>query len=140
MPSSTEEKLEPQAAASTAPKTTPRDRETGSYAMMEEEVRRVYFKFYAESYKSKPDGLDRKTKELIAISAALALGCKNCLEGHIKKAIEFGATRRELAETLALAVGVGAASIVDRSDIAAANVGLESLLAKAEAENDNTEE
>ena len=85
--------------------------------MVEPRMRKIYFQFYQETYKSST--LDRKTKELIAIAASLATHCKGCLEGHIKKALKYGATKEEISETIAITMGVSAASIVDLTDIAA---------------------
>ena len=92
----------------------------GSYSMVDPRFRAIYFEFYKETYK--PSVLDRKTKELVAISASLAAKCQGCLEGHIKKALKFGATREEISETIAIAMGVNAAAIVDLTDIAAENL------------------
>jgi AhpD family alkylhydroperoxidase len=91
-----------------------------SYTMVDPRMRKIYFQFYQETYKS--SALDRKTKELIAIAASLASHCKGCLEGHIKKALKSGATKEEISETIAITMGVAAASIVDLTDIAAANM------------------
>jgi len=91
-----------------------------SYTMVDPRMRKIYFKFYEETYRR--SHLDRKTKELIAIAASLACHCKGCLEGHIKKALKFGATREELSETISITMGVSAASIVDLTDIAAQNL------------------
>src|SRR5437762_13607214 len=88
-----------------------------SYTMVEPRRRKIYLQFYQETYKT--SALDRKTKELIAIAASLATHCKGCLEGHIKKALKYGATKEELSETIAITMGVSAASIVDLTDIAA---------------------
>ena len=88
-----------------------------SYTMVDPRMRRIYFQFYQETYRTSV--LDRKTKELIAIAASLASHCKGCLEGHIKKALKYGATKEELSETIAITMGVGAAAIVDLTDIAA---------------------
>ena len=88
-----------------------------SYTMVEPRFREIYFQFYKETYK--PSVLDRKTKELVAIAASLAARCQGCLEGHIKKAMKFGASREEISESIAIAIGVNAAAIVDLSDIAA---------------------
>jgi AhpD family alkylhydroperoxidase len=96
--------------------------EAGSYSMVDPRFRELYFRFYKETYK--PSVLDRKTKELVAISASLAAKCQGCLEGHIKKALKFGATREEIGETIAIAIGVGAAAVVDLTDIAAQNMDL----------------
>ncbi len=93
-----------------------------SYTMVEPRFREIYFQFYKETYK--PSVLDRKTKELIAIAASLAAKCQGCLEGHIKKALKFGATRDEISESIAIAIGVNAAAIVDLTDIAADNLDL----------------
>ena len=68
--------------------------------------------------------VDRKTKELIAIAASLAFNCQNCMDGHIKKAIRDGATREEISETIAVTLGVAAAAVVDRSDLAGARLGM----------------
>src|SRR5689334_9735842 len=88
-----------------------------SYTMVDPRMRKIYFQFYQETYKSSV--LDRKTKELIAIAASLATHCKGCLEGHIKKALKYGATKEELSETIAITMGVAAAAVVDLTDIAA---------------------
>jgi AhpD family alkylhydroperoxidase len=96
--------------------------QSGSYTMVDPRFREIYFKFYKETYK--PSVIDRKTKELIAISASLAAKCQGCLEGHIRKALKLGATREEISETIAIAIGVNAAAIVDLTDIAADNMDL----------------
>jgi AhpD family alkylhydroperoxidase len=88
-----------------------------SYTMVDPRMRKIYFKFYEETYRK--SAIDRKTKELIAIAASLASHCKGCLEGHIKKALKYGATKEELSETIAITMGVSAASMVDLTDIAA---------------------
>ena len=94
----------------------------GSYSMVDPRFREIYFQFYKETYK--PSVLDRKTKELVAISASLAAKCQGCLEGHIKKALKFGASREEISEAIAIAIGVNAAAVVDLTDIAADNLGI----------------
>jgi len=93
-----------------------------SYTMVDPRFREIYFQFYKETYK--PSVLDRKTKELVAIGASLAAKCQGCLEGHIKKALKFGATREEISEAIAITIGVNAAAIVDLTDIAAENTGI----------------
>ena len=93
-----------------------------SYTMVEPRFREVYFQFYKETYKS--SSLDRKTKELVAIGASLTAKCQGCIEGHIRKALKFGATREEISETIAIAMGVNAAAVVDLTDIAAESMKL----------------
>ena len=96
--------------------------QTNSYTMVDPRFREIYFQFYKETYK--PSALDRKTKELVAIAASLASKCQGCLEGHITKAMKFGATREEISETIAITMGVGAAAVVDLTDVAADNLDL----------------
>ncbi len=96
--------------------------ESGCYSMISPRFREIYFQFYKETYK--PSVLDRKTKELIAIGASLAAKCQGCVDGHVKKALKFGATRDEISEAIAIAIGVNAAAIVDLTDIAAENLDL----------------
>lgn len=92
-----------------------------SYAMLTPELKQLYMGFYKATYgKTK---LDIKTKEFVAIAAALTSGCKGCLEGHFKKAKKEGATSDEIAEVIAITLGVNAATIVDRSDIANFHLG-----------------
>lgn len=97
-----------------------------SYALLGERVRRQYLGYYKLAF---DDGvLDRKTKELIALGVALATGAKNCVEGHMRKAVSLGATKAELEEVVGVAAGVSAASAVDRADRAHAE--LSDVLAK----------
>lgn len=94
-----------------------------SYALLEADTMAKYMSFYKHTYGQ--SCIDRKTKEFIALAAALTSGCKNCVEGHLEKAIKNGATKEEISEVLAITLGVSAATIVDRSDIAAANLGID---------------
>ncbi len=87
-----------------------------SYTMVEPRMKKIYFDFYQETYKKTK--IDPKTKELIAIAASLGFKCQGCLNGHIKKAVKFGATPEEISESIAIAMGVAAASVVDQTDIA----------------------
>lgn len=88
--------------------------------MVEDRMRKIYFKFYKETYKDQEGSkLDRKTKELIAIAASLGFNCSGCLEGHLKKALQHGATKEEISEAISIAMGVAAASVVDRTDLVA---------------------
>jgi AhpD family alkylhydroperoxidase len=96
--------------------------QSGSYTMVDPRFRQIYFQFYRETYK--PSVIDRKTKELIAIAASLTAKCQGCLEGHIKKALKFGASRDEISESIAIAIGVNAAAVVDLTDIAAESMGV----------------
>jgi AhpD family alkylhydroperoxidase len=52
--------------------------------------------------------LDAKTKELIALGIAVAVRCDDCIAFHAKAAVEQGATRDEVNETLGMAIYMGA--------------------------------
>lgn len=51
--------------------------------------------------------LDKKTKELIALSIGVAGHCKGCIGFHVKALIGLGVTREELTEALGMAVYMG---------------------------------
>jgi len=52
--------------------------------------------------------LDAKTKELIAIGIAIAARCDDCIAFHVKAAVDRGAAREEILETLGMAIYMGA--------------------------------
>jgi AhpD family alkylhydroperoxidase len=52
--------------------------------------------------------LDAKTKELIALAVSVAVRCDDCIAFHAKAAVQRGATREEVAETLGMAIYMGA--------------------------------
>src|SRR3972149_5837019 len=53
------------------------------------------------------NALDSKTKELMALAIGIAVHCDGCVAYHTKMAHQHGATRREVFETIALAVYMG---------------------------------
>jgi len=52
--------------------------------------------------------LDPKTKELIALGIGVAVRCDDCIAFHVKAAVDHGATREEILETLGMAIYMGA--------------------------------
>ena len=52
--------------------------------------------------------LDVKTKELIALAISVAVRCDDCIAFHVKAAVDRGATREEILETLGMAIYMGA--------------------------------
>ena len=93
-----------------------------SYTMVEDRMKRIYFQFYRESYRKSK--ISRKNKELIAIAASLGFKCEGCLNGHLKKALDYGATKEEISEAISVAMGVAAASVVDQTDLASEKLGI----------------
>ena len=64
-----------------------------------------------ETYK---DGaLSRQTKELIALAIALCQRCDTCIVFHIMNALQAGATKKQIMETVGIAIQrCGAPSMV----------------------------
>jgi len=58
-----------------------------------------------------PKALDRKTAELVAVSAAAALHCEHCLEAHMARAVAEGATLDEIMDTLLVAGSISESSL-----------------------------
>lgn len=54
--------------------------------------------------------LERKTKELLAVATSSAMRCPHCTRSHIEAAFDAGASKKEVAETLAVlwVIGSGA--------------------------------
>ena len=94
-----------------------------SMSMIEPRFRDIYKNFYKQTYYT-PTALDSRTKELVAIGVSLALQCEGCAEGHIKKALQLGVTKEEISDSIVIAVGIAAASVVDNSDRMAAKLRL----------------
>ena len=51
--------------------------------------------------------LDTKTKELMAVAIGISIQCEGCIDIHTKLAHRHGASRQQLAETIALAIYMG---------------------------------
>lgn len=78
----------------------------------------------------KANALDTKTKELIAVAISVAIRCDDCIAFHVKAAIDRGATRDEIMETLGMAVYMGAGpSVMYASHVVEA---MDQLMVKAE--------
>jgi AhpD family alkylhydroperoxidase len=115
------------AAEPDVPVSNPQEKKDGkpaSYSMMEPKMRRIYGEFYREIYFSEKKHLDTKTQELISLGASLVAKCQGCIDGHLKKALQSGATPEEISETIAIAAAINAAAIIDLTDIAADNLNI----------------
>lgn len=51
--------------------------------------------------------MDKKTKELIALALGVGVRCDGCIGFHVKALVDLGATKQEVAETMAMAVYMG---------------------------------
>jgi AhpD family alkylhydroperoxidase len=54
--------------------------------------------------------LDKKTKELIALSCSVIADCVPCINHHYREAVKVGATKDEIAEALAISMSICAGS------------------------------
>ena len=55
----------------------------------------------------KDGALSSKVKRLIAMAAALKVGCTNCILAQTEKALEEGATKEEIIEALQVLIAIG---------------------------------
>lgn len=53
------------------------------------------------------NALDTRTKELMALAIGIAVRCAGCVAYHTRAAVKEGATRQQVAETVALAIYMG---------------------------------
>lgn len=56
---------------------------------------------------SRDGALDKKTKELIALTLGVAAHCDACIGFHVQALIKLGTTKAELEEALAMAIYMG---------------------------------
>ncbi|MFA5014377.1 MAG: carboxymuconolactone decarboxylase family protein [Actinomycetota bacterium] len=73
-----------------------------------DEINELYAKFADAVYR--PNVLDGKIKELIALSDSVMADCVPCIEYHYRRAVKAGASKEEIAEALAIAMSVSAGS------------------------------
>lgn len=58
--------------------------------------------------KAVADGaLSRKVKEMMALAISIVVGCEGCIVYHVHDAVEAGATRPELLETIGVGLMMG---------------------------------
>jgi len=70
-------------------------------------------RFFALDERVYDDGaLDKKTKELLGLTASMVLRCDDCISYHIKQALSAGATREELFDTFSIALVVGGSIVI----------------------------
>ena len=51
--------------------------------------------------------LDKRTKELMALSISIVTKCEPCMEWHLDQALQAGATDQEVYETIDVAIEMG---------------------------------
>ncbi len=68
------------------------------------------FLFKGMAIYKEPSALDRKTAELVAVGAAAALRCDHCLEAHMTRAMDEGASLEEVMDALLVAGAISESS------------------------------
>lgn len=51
--------------------------------------------------------LSAKVKEMMALAISIVVGCEGCIAYHVHDAVQAGATRQELLETIGVALMMG---------------------------------
>jgi len=65
-------------------------------------------RFFALDHDAYEDGaLPRKVKELIGLASSTVLRCNDCISYHLGEALDRGASKEEIIETLTIALVVG---------------------------------
>ena len=72
------------------------------------EVNELYNAFAEKVYQE--NLLTKKTTELIALACSVMADCVPCIEWHYQKAVETGASKEEIAETMAISMSIAAGS------------------------------
>lgn len=67
---------------------------------------------YRDTSSETPAGLDKKSKELLGLSASLVLRCDDCIAYHIDQCVKAGATDREIWETFDIGLIVGGSIVI----------------------------
>ncbi|UOQ84185.1 carboxymuconolactone decarboxylase family protein [Gracilibacillus salinarum] len=69
------------------------------------EMMRGFFHFTEEAFKE--GSIDRKTKQLMALAISIYAQDEYCIIYHTKGAVEHGADKKEIMETLAISTALG---------------------------------
>ena len=56
---------------------------------------------------NKEGALNKKTKELMAVAISICIRCEGCIAYHVHNAVQLGAVRDEIIETINLAIEMG---------------------------------
>lgn len=77
-------------------------------------VTKRFFALDDQAYRdtSAEGGLDKKSKELLGLSASLVLRCDDCIAYHIDQCVNAGASDREVWETFDIGLIVGGSIVI----------------------------
>ena len=95
---------------------------TSWYVLHAPEIGMKFDEFYKTC--SKEGVLDKKTKELLMLAVASVSRCSDCVEEHLNSALEAGATKGDITETLLVAAAeAGKAQLIWAKQIYCKYVG-----------------
>ncbi len=70
-------------------------------------------RFFTLDEKAYDDGaLDRKTKELLGLTASLVLRCDDCVAYHLDQCVQRGSTDEEILEAMDVGLVVGGSIVI----------------------------
>lgn len=72
-------------------------------------VKRI-FNLDTNAYKA--GALDKKTKELLGLTASAVLRCDDCIKYHLQTSYNIGTTKEEVMEALSIATLVGGTIVI----------------------------
>lgn len=67
---------------------------------------------YRDTSAEAPPGLDKKSKELLGLSASMVLRCDDCIAYHIDQCVKAGCSDRQIWETFDIALIVGGSIVI----------------------------
>ncbi|MDD3620899.1 MAG: carboxymuconolactone decarboxylase family protein [Methanofollis sp.] len=82
------------------------------FKLMRERPEAFVFSALGDYKTARPESLDAKTAELVAIAAAAGAGADKCVKVHIGAALKEGATRDEILDTILIAGILGKTKIL----------------------------
>ncbi len=85
------------------------------FSILQERPETFALSVVADYRTSRPESLDPKTAELIAVAAAAGAGADSCLKVHMGAALKEGASRDEILDTLLIAAMIGKTRVLASS-------------------------
>jgi len=79
--------------------------------------------FALDNQAYREETLSAKTKELLGLVASMVLRCDDCITYHLWQANKAGASKKEVEETMAIALVVGGSIVIPHMRRAVAIIG-----------------
>lgn len=81
-----------------------------NYKTASPDLLQAYTQFSGAVFAEQGREIPKKYRELMAVSASIAIQCPYCIEAHTKAAVKAGASEKEVAEAIWVASAIGAGS------------------------------